>query len=176
MEQRSQNGWPVLAAEDPRLVTWSIPTRAGVVRLRLRNGSAGFLLAHFLLWFADVVEPLVGPVPDDWGWAPRLVRGSSTDVSNHASGTAADHNAPAHWLGERGTFSLLQYARIRARLLYYAGTLRHGIDYKVRADEMHVEIDRPLAAVERCARRLCRTPRGRRILRANPGQREVIWS
>jgi len=173
----SQNGWPVLAANSPQLPTWVIPARNGVFKLRLRNGSAGFLLAHFILWFAEVIQPVLGRVLDDWGWSPlRAVRGTTGTISNHYSGTAVDLNAAQHPLAKRGTFRAWQYAKIRARLLLYRGCIRSGIDYKNRADEMHHEIDKPLAACELRARALMKTPRGKRILAANPGQRAVILS
>lgn len=172
----SQNGWPVLAKSSPKLHIWVIPARTGTVKIRMRNGSAGFLLAHLLLWFAERVEPLAGKIADDWGYAPRPIRGQSTGYSNHASGTAADANAIKHPLSRRGTFRPWQYVKIRARLLLYVGCIRWGGDYVNRADEMHFEINRPMARCERRARRLCRTSRGKRLLAANPGQRAVIYS
>jgi hypothetical protein len=173
----SQNGWPVLQATSPLLHTWVIPARNGEVRIKLRNGSAGFLLAHFLLWFAERVEPLHGGIADDWGWALRPVRGQSTGFSNHAAGCAADANATKHPLGVQGTFSPTQAHRIRRRLrLVMRGTVRWGGDYVNRKDEMHFEVVEALATCERRARRLMNTPRGIRLLRANPGQRAVIKS
>lgn len=177
----SQNGWPALAPDSPRLHMWTIPARTGAVRIRLRDGSAGFLLALMLLWLAEKIEPLAGGVLDDWGYAYRPVRGSTTTLSNHSSGTAADANATRHPLGVRGTFRFrvrgkLAEVRIRARLLMFAGTVRWGGEYHGRPDEMHFEINAPLPACEKAARRLMRTKRGRRLLKANPGQRLVIRS
>ena len=52
----SQNGFPALASDSPSLHKWIIP---GTDRhFVARNGSAGFLLAHFALWFHECVEPL----------------------------------------------------------------------------------------------------------------------
>jgi hypothetical protein len=170
----SQNGWPLLASDSTKLHTWVIPARSGAFRLRLRNGSAGFLLAHFALWFAEKVQP-VAKVADDWGYAPRPIRGSSVP-SNHGSGTAMDLNATAHVLGAAGTFAPSQVAAIHSRLLWLRGAIRWGGDYQYRKDEMHFEIVQSLAFCERRARRLSRTPRGRRLLRANKGQRAVIFS
>lgn len=170
----SQNGWPALVDGDRRLYIWTIPTKHGDVRIRLRNGSAGFLIAHYVLWYAEVLEPVVGKVLDDWGWAYRPVRGAVV-LSNHASGTAADINATKYPLGT-DHMSRAQKARIRLRLKFYRGCLRWGGDYHNRLDQMHVEIDRDLAACEKRARRLMNSPRGRRILKANPSQRAVILS
>lgn len=171
----SQNGWPVLTADSLKLHTWTIPARNGAFKLRLRNGSAGFLLAHFALWFAEVIEPVAGKVLDDWGYALRPVRGQTTGYSNHAAGCAADLNSTEHPLGVAGTFDRSQVAAIHKRI-YWLGALRWGGDYQRRKDEMHFEIVQDLAFCERRARRLCATPRGLRILRANPGQRAVIFS
>lgn len=171
----SQNGWPVLQYGSRKLHKWVIPARTGTIEITLRNGSAGFLLAHFLLWWAEAIEPLAGKTMDDWGFAPRAIRGS-TVISNHSSATAADANAQAHPLGVRGTLSAGEKARIFARLRLYRGCLRHGAFYNGRVDEMHVEINKPLTACETRARVLMRTPRGKRLLKANPDQRAVILS
>lgn len=172
----SQNGWPALAADSTDLHTWVIPARNGAFKLRLRAGSAGFLLAHFALWFAEVVQPVAGKVLDDWGFASRPIRGDAVTLSNHASGTAMDLNAMAHSLGAVDTFTAKQERAIHARLLWMRGVIRWGGDYVHRKDEMHYEVVQNLAFCERRARRLSRTPRGLRLLHVNRGQRAVIFS
>jgi hypothetical protein len=172
----SQNHWPALPAGSDKLYEWEIPARSGTFTLLLRNGSAGFLLAHFALWFADVIEPVMAKLLDDWGFAYRYVRGYSATLSNHASGTAMDLNATSHPLGKTGTFKPWQVVKIRARLLIYRGCLRWGGDYLGRKDEMHTEINADLAACEKRARALMKTKRGLRILEANPTQKAVILS
>jgi hypothetical protein len=165
----SQNGWKVLEASTATR-NWVIPGSRRT--LRLHPGHAGFVLVHLALWFHEVVERLDNAVWDDWGWALRAIRGQTRGYSNHASGTAMDLNATKHPLGVRGSFTAAwQYARIRARLVWYAAVIRWGGDYQYRADEMHFEIDKGARAVERLARRLARTPRGRRIIKANPDYR-----
>lgn len=171
----SQNGWAVLEADSPYLYTWTVPSRTGAFKIRLRNGSAGFLLVHFLLWWSEVLEPLAGKILDDWGWAARLIRGSSTVISNHASGTAGDANATRWPMGTR-LMKAWMVAKIHARLTIYAGCLRWGGDFHTRPDQMHTEINKPMAACEKAARRLMKTPRGKRILAANPNQGAVILS
>ena len=171
----SQNGFPALEWGDPKLHRWLVP---GTNRyFVLRNGSAGFLLCHFILWFHKKVERLnlPGDVWDEWAYAYRPVRGSTSGLSNHASGTAVDLNATKYPLGTTH-MKYWRMLRIRARLLMYRKCIRWGGDYEGRKDQMHFEINRPLRGCERVARLLCRTPRGRRILRANPGQRGVIFS
>jgi D-alanyl-D-alanine carboxypeptidase len=173
----SQNGWPALAGDSSKLYTWLVPAKNGHFKIRLRNGSAGFLLVHWLLWFSERVEDLTGGQLDDWGYAYRPIRGDETGLSNHSSGTAVDMNATRHPLGAVNTFKLWQRIRIRARLKApFYGTLRWGGDYRNRKDEMHVEINAPLDRVEKRARRLMKTDRGQRVLNANPSQRRVILS
>lgn len=169
----SQNGWPGLAPSSRLLTTWTVPGDG--TRLRLRNGSAGFLLIHLATRFDRKVEDLTEPLLDDWGYAYRPVRGYVT-LSNHASGTAVDLNATDHPLGKVGTFTAAEEATIRKILRKYDGCIRWGGDYRGRKDEMHFELDKPLADCERVARRLIDTPRGKAILKANPGQRAVILS
>lgn len=128
----------------------------------------GFVLAHWALWYSECVEALEGPVLDDWGWADRHVRGSTTTISNHASGTAIDLNALAHALGRRCTLTTGQSRRVRTRLeQHYGGVIFWGGDYTHRADEMHYEIDAPRPEVAALARRLGGTVRGRRLRDAN---------
>lgn len=169
----SQNGWPT---PPPLTRKWIIP---GTDRhLVLRDGSAGFLLIHLALWFHERIERLNEGVWDEWGGANRPIRGSKV-TSNHASYTAADLNATLHPLGvaTASTFTPRQTNMIRRRVkVFFLGLIRWGGDYQNRPDAMHFEINGPLHACERLARALMKTPRGRRILAANPGAREVILS
>ena len=170
----SQNGWPALSSASPLLYTWQLPDSG--TRLRIRNGSAGFLLCHIALWFDERVEDLDEKVLDDWGYAYRAVRGFSTTLSNHSSGTAVDLNATDHPLGSTATFSAEETAEIHRRLDLYDGCIRWGGDYVNRKDSMHFEINASLSACEAKARGLMDSPRGTRILEANPTQRAVILS
>ena len=175
----SQNGWPALSPSSPKLHTWVIPARNGRFKLRLRNGSAGFLLAYLALWFSERLEDATAQGQlDDWGYAYRAVRGDS-DLSNHASGTAMDINATWHPLG--AVFSGVFRRRKKRELLHrklrrMGGVIRWGGDYRFRKDEMHFEVVQNITYCEGVAKRLMKTPRGLRILRANKGQRKVINS
>lgn len=172
----SQNGWPALSAGSRLLHTWVIPGKGDDTLLKLRNGSAGFLLAHLALSMDSKVEVLDEPVLDDWGFAYRPIRGYATGLSNHSSGTAEDLNATDHPLGRDGTFSEVEVVQIHRFLERYQGCIRWGGDYRSRKDEMHFEIDRDIAACEAVARRLVDSKRGQMVLKANPGQRAVIFS
>lgn len=152
MSARSQNGWP--ANDINRTGIWPIP---GTDRkVRLEKGDAGYVLTDFAAWFDKHVESVDGGILDDWGYAERPIRGSSTTLSNHASGTALDLNAPRHPLGARGTFTPAQAAAIRTKLRDYDGVIRWGGDYRTRADEMHFEIDAPAGHVKAVADRIRR--------------------
>ena len=147
----SQNGY---TANDISLTkVWLIP---GTTRkIRLRADDCGFVLVHLAAWFDKAIETIDNDsVFDDWGYAERLIRGSETTVSNHASGTAMDLNATQHPLGVRNTFSDTQENRIRTQLKLYEGVIRWGGDYVNRADEMHFEINRRYSEVQRIARKI----------------------
>jgi hypothetical protein len=173
----SQNGWPVLESGSSRLRRFTIPANNGKIQLTLRDGSAGFLLCHYLLWQSEEIEDLTGAHPaDDWGWAPPRDIVGSDFITNHASGTAADGNATEHPLGVEGTFTHAEYDKIARRIALYEGCLRHGALYKGREDGMHVEINSTLEHCEKIAKKLMDSPRGKRILAANFGLKRVILS
>jgi D-alanyl-D-alanine carboxypeptidase len=134
----SQNGY---SAND-----WSLMRAALVagtdVTVFVRQGAAGGLLAYVAARWNREVEPLraADGVLDCWGYSPRLIRGSTTTISNHASGTAVDLRARSHPLGRTGTFRPAQVVAIRRILDDCRHAVRWGGDYSGRKDEMHVEI------------------------------------
>src|SRR5690348_7245452 len=144
----SQNGW----SANQRSQTQAYTVGNGR-KIQLRKGDAGFVLKHFADWFDQKIED-IDQGADDWGYAERNVRGSATEVSNHASGTAMDLNATKHPLGKRGTFSKAKTSAIRQRLKLYDGVIRWGGDYRNRADEMHFELNADSAAVSAVAAKL----------------------
>lgn len=171
------SGWPVIDSDDCRL--WVIP--GSDRKIRLRDGSAGFLLIHFALWWHEVIERLniVGDLFDEWGHAVRPVRGQTSGYSNHAGGIAEDLNATRHphKVPIYKTFTPKQVKKIRRRLRLYRGLIVWGGNWSPQyVDGMHAEIGGSLARCERLAKILTHTPRGRKILLANPGARRVIYS
>lgn len=132
----SQNGY---SANNRALMRRAV---VGGVGAYVRRGPAGDVLVYAAGRWNREVEPLRAPdgVLDFWGYAPRLIRGSSSTVSNHASGTALDFRARIHPLGRSGTYRPNQVAAIRRILADCRGALRWGGDYSGRKDEMHVEI------------------------------------
>lgn len=154
---KSQNGWPVhTSSTHPDLV--AIPRVAG----RVRRGDVATIFTHLIDRFDREVEDVDearGQVEDDWGWAYRPVRGAASGLSNHASGTAIDLNAPKHPLGKRGTFTKAQVNTIHLILAELGGVVRWGGDYKRRKDEMHFEIVGTPAQVAAVAKRLTTKPK-----------------
>jgi hypothetical protein len=139
----SQNGY---SANDRSVIaSYTVP---GTTRkLALRKGDVSVVLLDFAAWFDANIERIdTGPL-DDWAYAERNIRGSSTTLSNHASGTAMDLNATAHQLGRYNTFNKAQIALIERKLKEYKGVIRWGHDYSGRKDEMHFEINAGAAAV-----------------------------
>jgi hypothetical protein len=145
MTARSQNGWS--ANDRSCIASYSLP--GGKVALRKGDPSV------VLLWCAnrwhETVEPLVWP--GCWGYAERPIRGSSTTLSNHSSGTALDLCAPRHPLGTdpRSNFAPHQVAAVRAIVEFCEGVVRWGGDYTGRKDGMHLELVAGAAAVKRIA-------------------------
>jgi hypothetical protein len=134
----SQNGY---SANDRSIIRSALITGTDV-KLAVRQGAAGDLLVYAATRWHREVEPLRGAdgVLDCWGYAPRAIRGSSTTLSNHASGTALDFRARTHPLGRAGTYTAAQVAAIRRILADCRHALRWGGDYTGRKDEMHVEV------------------------------------
>lgn len=140
----SQNGW--LANDRGVIASYQLP--GGKVALRAGDVSV------VLLWCATEWHRRVEPLkwPGNWGYAERNIRGSSTTLSNHASGTAIDLNAPAHPLGVAAskTFTAKQITTILEIVAYCEGVVRWGGTYS-RPDGMHLEINAGAAAVKRIA-------------------------
>jgi hypothetical protein len=133
----SHNGWR--ASKDPAEIDIKSYTVPGTkTRLRCAEAVAPLLIG-FAAEFHKLIEPIDDGPLDDWGYAFRQIRGSTDNLSNHASGTAIDLNAPKHALGLVGTFPPEKVPMIRALAKKYG--LKWGGDYKNRKDEMHFEID-----------------------------------
>lgn len=152
----SQNGFP---ANDRSLIRSSLVAGTDV-KLAVRIGPAGDLLLYAAARWHHEVEPLRASdgVLDCWGYAERLVRGSATEVSNHASGTAVDLRARIHPLGKVGTYSAAQVAAIKRILADCRGAIRWGGQYSGRKDEMHLEIVVSESACALVLRQLASTP------------------
>lgn len=134
---KSYNGYPASKDPDEIRIT-SYPVNGTSRKLKCAE-SVGPLLAAFAAEFHTLIEPIDEGTFDDWGYAFRMVRGSTDRLSCHSSGTAIDLNATKHPLGKVGTFPAEKVPMIRALAKKYG--LKWGGDYKGRADEMHFEVE-----------------------------------
>lgn len=133
---KSYNGYPASKNPDEIRIT-SYLVKGTSRKLRCAE-SVGPLLAAFAAEFHVLIEEIDEGVFDEWGYAFRMVRGSTDRLSCHSSGTALDLNATKHPLGQVGTFPAAKVPMIRALAKKYG--LKWGGDYKGRADEMHFEV------------------------------------
>lgn len=187
-------GFPVLEPGSAKLHRWVQPgTNRTITR---RNGSVGLVLAHNAQRFNDLVERLDQPkerdgAPDDGAYNHRQITGGS-GWSKHATGAADDLNWSRHPYNTKAsaTFTRAQIRQIERTLAMYRD-LRTGLlvvewgghwpsrpGSSAKPDPMHFQISSAVRMehVERVARRLVNTPRGKLILKANPGQRLVVLS
>ena len=133
---KSSNGWP--ASKDPAEIgikSFKVPGTD--LKIRCAKKAAPLLIG-LAAEFHETIEPIDKGTLDDWGYAFRMIRGSTDSLSNHSSGTAIDVNAIKHPLGKRNTFTDKQEIIIRQIAAKYG--CKWGGDWK-RADEMHFEID-----------------------------------
>ena len=133
----SYNGYPA-SKEPAEIKIKSYPVKGTDRKLRCAE-SVGPLLAAFASEFHELIEPIDEGTFDDWGYAFRMVRGTTDKLSNHSSGTAIDLNATRHALGKVGTFPAEKVPMIRALAKKYG--LKWGGDYVNRKDEMHFEVE-----------------------------------
>ena len=144
---RSQNGWTVIDHDgcvDRAVLGVEFPNG-------WRRGDVDVVFTHLIGRLHREVERIDNG--GCWGWFVKPIEGSTT-ISNHASGTAIDYNAPAHPMGSRNTYSAADRAKIRAILSDLDGVVRWGGDYTGRPDDMHFEIVKGSAAVAALAEKI----------------------
>ena len=133
---QSYNGWP--ASKDPAEIGINSYAVPGTNR-KLRCAEAvAPLLIGFAAEFHALIESIDEGAQDEWGYAFRMVRGSTDRLSCHSSGTAIDLNATKHPLGAIGTFAADKVPMLRALAKKFG--LTWGGDYRNRKDEMHFEV------------------------------------
>lgn len=144
----SQNGWSVD-------LTGALQDRSEVAGVAFPNGVRKGDVATVLFYVARRFHAEVEPLHPGWcwGWYVKTIEGTSA-ISNHASGTAIDLNAPAHPMGRRGSFSSAKVTAIHRILADCDGVVRWGGDYTGRPDEMHFEINAGAAAVAKLAAKI----------------------
>ena len=133
----SYNGWPA-SKDAAEIHIVSVPIEGTKIKVRCAKAVAP-LIAGFCKEFHELIEPIDEGGLDDWGYAFRMVRGSTDKLSNHSSGTAIDLNATQHPLGKIGTFPAEKVPMIKALSKKY-GLIWGGSENWKRRDEMHWEI------------------------------------
>lgn len=134
----SQNGW----SASPNLhVRPLVVDGVGFLPGIRDDDDVAYILGYFAEQYAKRVEPLKNP--GCWGFSYRADRNQSSDLSNHASGTAIDLNAPKHPnnVSIAKTFKPAQISEIHKILGECHGALRWGGDYTHTVDGMHVEVN-----------------------------------
>ena len=132
---KSPNGWPA-SKDRAEIAIKSYSVEGTSIKLACAEAVAP-LLVGFAQEFHELIEPLDRGQLDDWGFAFRDIRGTTNNLSNHASGTAIDLNATKHPLGKAGTFPNEKVPMLRALCKKYG--LVWGGEFR-RKDEMHFEI------------------------------------
>ncbi len=143
MTDTTARGWTVRQYGDPAL------TPLSHVQGSVLAGDVHTILDFLCRRYERLVEPIVRS--ESWGHSYRSVRGYASTWSEHSAGTAVDLNAPAHWIGLRGTFTPDQEGGIRQILAECGGVVVWGGDWTKRPDEMHFEVRRDPAEIKRIA-------------------------
>lgn len=144
----SQNGWPVV----PRS---SVDERPLIRDVKVPNGVLAGDVAVIFRWLAEQYDRRVEKLRPGWcwGWFVKNIEGSRT-ISNHASGTAVDLNAPDNPMGQgttRKSMTSAQIAECHKLEDESDDVLRWGGDYVSRQDPMHWEVVGSRAAVKKLA-------------------------
>lgn len=132
---RSMNGWPASPDPDAIACDWyKVPGTS--VRLRLTKRAAPLLIAAAADWHRHI-EPL----REGWCWSYnyRVINGTQT-LSNHASGTAIDLNAPRHPMGVPARQTMKRRQIRRAKWIARRYGLEWGGTWADRPDAMHYEV------------------------------------
>lgn len=136
-------GFSVLLEGDSRLGTFTVPGTA--VKLTVRRDVSPLLIG-LAADFHRLVESLI--LGKCGGYNHRYIAGTTT-WSRHARGIAIDLNWSRHPMGAENTFSAADEKVIHNLLAKYSyqgkRLIRWGGDYSGRKDEMHFELDQPLA-------------------------------
>lgn len=151
MTEHSQNGWTA----SPGLVCRSFVVDGITFPPGIRDDDdVETVLRHVVEQFAARVEPLAAP--GCWGFSYRANRNDPDSLSNHASGTAVDVNAPKHPNGvaTRKTFTVEQVVEIHRILLEVRSAVRWGGDYQGTPDAMHFEVNVDAATLHGVAEEL----------------------
>lgn len=152
MTERSYNGWPASETLKTRVIE-PVP---GVKFRIVDNDNVATIFTYVAQQYNARVEPLKGPVPDDWGFSYRADKNDPTQLSCHASGTALDFNAEKHGNGIKDTFTAAQIVEMQKIIAEVDHTVQCGEFYKHTTDGMHWEINVPPGHLQETARKIRR--------------------
>lgn len=147
----SQNGW----SASPNLARRTFVVNGVEFFGGIRDDDdVETVLRYVLTEYAKRVEPLRNP--GCWGGSYRANRNDPNSLSNHASWTAVDANAPAHPNGvaTSRTFTPGQVAEVHQILAEVDRVIRWGGDYTGTPDAMHFEVNTDAATLHKVAERL----------------------
>lgn len=149
MSTTSYNGWP--ASPDPEAIGIDQAFNVGGVWFPggVRGGDVALVLGHVAAGIHATVERLVKGWC--WGYEFRQNVNNPSVLSNHASGTAIDVNAPSHPNGKGGTFTPAQVVQIRKIIAEAGNVVAWGHDWHGTVDEMHFEIHGTVQQVKAAA-------------------------
>ena len=135
--ETSQNGWPASpTSSDIDIVSVKMDLKEGRKTARVTSSTAG-AFEEIIRWWEKNIEP----VKTLGSFNYRSIRGATSTLSNHSSGTAIDINAADHPLGAEGTVPSNMHSKIGAKARSLG--LKWGGDYNGRKDEMHFEVNLP---------------------------------
>lgn len=177
----------VIEPDSPLLFTWTLP---GVNRrFTLRRDALGFILMWLILRFNDTVERLDPPgneAVDEGGYNHRHIANSSS-WSLHSYGQAADLNWNRHPSGvaTQKTFTRKQIRAVHtnlrivntvagAKVAEWGGDWPSNPESHALTDSMHEQVNPGFhpSVYRRVALVLARTPRGKKIIAANPANHD----
>ncbi|WIK82180.1 M15 family metallopeptidase [Micrococcus lylae] len=138
----TRRGWPVQS-------TTANLTPLSWITGQVLDGDTHTILDELCRRFHAEVEPIIKG--HSWGWSYRPVRGYTNVWSEHAAGTAVDLNAPAHYMGLKGTFTEAQETAIRRILTDLGNVVVWGGVWTRRPDEMHFELKHDPALIRKVA-------------------------
>jgi hypothetical protein len=156
----SYNGWPASDSASAIGVDKGFEANGITFPGGVKAGDVSKVLGYV---FCALDERVEAAVPGwCWGWDYRPNVNNPSSLSNHASATAGDYNAPNHPNGgsRYEGFTDSQVAEIRRILDEVEGVIRWGADYSGTKDAMHFEVNCDAATLAGVADRLGDTDMG----------------
>jgi D-alanyl-D-alanine carboxypeptidase len=150
----SYNGWP--ASDSAGAI--GVDTKWTINGITAPGGIKSGDVETVMTYVFDALDTRVEEaVPGwNWGWTYKANVNNPSQLSNHASATAFDYNAPYHPNGgaKYEGWSDAEVAEIRKILAEVENVVRWGADYNGTKDSMHFEINDDAGEVARVAAKI----------------------